>query len=269
MLALVLPTERAMPKRVLPESQYEAFRKLSSEMSARKVARFFQLSLTSVRRYQRKFAITERPPPMSRRLLSPAKEEQFCKLAPTMSDERLAKRFGIGATTAAKYRARLQIQRPPLPTNPHTLSVEEQELLAQSWGKESTTATARRLGRCLVTIRKYARKLGLPENPKKHLPAELSSEQIDEFLGSASDTTLTIREIARRCGISYKVGVRLRREAGLMRPSGNRFGKGWVPPIPATSLPKDVRWRCWECGRVNIKTHRCASLGCRAELGKK
>jgi hypothetical protein len=228
--------------------------------------------------------------------LPPAQFDTFRRLASAWSDERLGRHFGLGATTAARYRRKLGVERPPLPKNPAMLTVEEQRRLTTRWGKVPMQQLAKELGRCGHTVRKYAKLLGLPLPIRVEAPDVL--ERRRRYLTMASDQSIPLREISLQTGISITHGKRLRKEAKLSRSEGNRFmGSSFHPGTgvvgssfhPGTGVravistmrvqvegrPKKIttrmrrvhQWRCWRCNRLNEGTTRCETTNCTTRLG--
>ena len=218
--------------------------------------------------------------------LPPEQFDTFRRLASAWSDERLGRHFGLGATTAARYRRKLGVERPPLPKNPAMLTVEEQRRLTTRWGKVPMQQLAKELGLCGHTVRKYAKLLGLPLPIRVEAPDVL--ERRRQYLTMASDQSIPLREISLQTGISITHGKRLRREAKLSRPEGNRFvGSSFHPSstgvravistmrVRVEGRPKKIttrmtrvrQWRCWRCNRLNEGTTRCETANCATRLG--
>jgi len=208
----------------------------------------------------------------------------------TLSDERVGKLFGIGETVSGRWRKRLGVVRDRIPC-PSALTEEEKQEIRRAWGKESLHAIARRLGRCYATIQHFAKKVGLP------LPGNgwcwhghrLPRETYMEVREAVFNRQVTLREIAKTHGVSYKVvrhislavtgrrkaggesrtrEHRLRISEGLHRYNVDRKLRG-LPARKRTiqaALPA-FRWRCWSCGKVNEDVPVCESHGCGTEFG--
>jgi hypothetical protein len=217
--------------------------------------------------------------------LHPEQFEAFRRAAMTLSDERVGKLFGIGETVSGRWRKRLGVVRDRIPC-PSALTEEEKQEIRRAWGKESLHAIARRLGRCYATVQHFAKKVGLPLPGNGwswhgcHLPREVyTAVRVAVF-----NRQVTLREIAKTHGVSYKVvrhislavtghrkpggesrtrEHRWRISEGLHRYNATRRARG----LPARAALPGFRWRCWNCGKVNENAAVCGSHGCGTEFG--
>jgi len=201
---------------------------------------------------------------VSARRLAPPQVEEFRRLAYTLSDAALACRFCMGETTARRYRQRLGVIRPHLPTN--HVEVND-ELLRAGWGKLTLGQMVAQLGVCRETVRRRARELGLHNGHAYHAQVEvLPPEQLEQFIALVRDERVKLRTAVRVMGLSWKVAHRLRRQLGLLRRIGPKKGQSqysrdlWKQlPNPPAGLVVG-KWRCWRCDRLTLDP-TCPSCG--------
>lgn len=188
----------------------------------------------------------------------------FVRAARTMGDHRLSRLFGVGVTTARRWRLRLVGPRAPLPANPDGLTARERRIVAACWGHVPPGALAEALGRCQRTVSALARReLGLGAWTPRASHRKRTPAREQEYLARVAGGERPIKAVDRAMGWSAKTGWKVRREgraAPALHP--RRPPAPSVSPVAARGAASIVLWkRCPTCGGMVLGRGACAR-GC-------
>lgn len=262
-----------MPRFILPPERHEEFRVLAARMTDEQLHRHFGFGKTTAMRYRRRLGVVHAafPPPTPPLALTPDEQNELCQLALFLSDEQLGEYFGIGESTARRYRDRLKIIRAPLPTArpkdapppevPHAILTPacyaEFRELAQRLSNEQLAEYFDITETVAERYRKRLLKSPAPHPQETRMQAYLRAVQ--------KQATRPLPEIEQEYQVARRTAARHRKAAGQQRRSGPIPRRAKEQPI----IKPTVRWRCWKCQRLNIGADICETPRCRTQLGRK
>lgn len=180
--------------------------------------------------------------------------EAFARAARTAGDHRLARRFGIGRSTARRYRLAWLGPRAPLPANPSRLGALERRVIAACWGHVPPGELAGALGRAQRTVSLVARRdLGLPAWERRATNRKATPARVREYLTRIAAGERPICRLDRAMGWSSKTGRLVRRGATA------RTERATLQPAASAVL-----WRrCPACCGMVLGRGQCVN-GCQA-----